>query len=83
MNTRYDTSVKEFVLAQSAKPGVNTAQLARSLGICPKIAYKWRQQAGITKKRPPSKTEKELEKVRAERDALLKALELLAKEGGL
>ena len=94
MNTRrtYDKEFKEQAVALSYQAGTTAAQVARELGIRTELLYRWRAQSKLNgaaafpgKGNVPAdqaqlrQLQRELERVRQERDVLKKALSVLAR----
>lgn len=90
----YTKEFKQEAVALSNEQGVNAAQVARELGIEPALLYRWRaemrldgEEAFPGKGKVKSSDEevrdlqRELDRVRMERDILKKALRVFARPG--
>ena len=90
----YTKEFKQEAVALSSEQGVNAAQVARELGIEPALLYRWRAEMrnnggeafpGKGKLRASDEEvrdlQRELNRVRMERDILKKALRVFAQPG--
>jgi transposase len=90
----YTKEFKQEAVALSSELGVNAAQVARDLGINPALLYRWRAEIrSIGDEAFPGKgklnasdeevrqLQRELDRVRMERDILKKALRVFAQPG--